>query len=244
MKTKIAGLALSMMTLSVSSDTLYGVYVEAGASVSDVEGVMQYRDDNNRFAVDAGSEVNFLGEIKVEHFIPLFPNFRVATDSYGFDDAVSSGGFSYSGVNYGANFETQADVSETTGTLYYEILDNVVSLDVGMSLKNVKGDFIFGADDARTLAIDTWVPMAYGAIALVIPSTNLKLGGMVESIAIGDSDYTLVDAYLGYELIDNLAVDATIKVGYRTRNIVLEDVDNTTFDFDSSGVYSSVQFHF
>jgi outer membrane protein len=73
-------------------------------------------------------------------------------------------------------------------------------------------------------------------------SFNLFANGNLLSI----DDHKLYDYQVGvsYELIDNLAVDVNLTVGYRAVKIELEDLDNLYTNIDFKGAFAGVVVHF
>lgn len=246
LKTLLATGIIGLSALSVSADTLYGIYINVGAGQGALSGDANYDGADNAFKMDEDKNTVTFGTVKLEHPIPLIPNFRVAAETYDFTNPSTASGFEFGGVTYNEVFTTGMKGTETTGTLYYEILDNWVSVDVGVSVKNVDMDLVFtGESMPNTMEnLSIWVPMAYGSVEFAIPATGVIIGGEVETLALNDNEFTLTDFYVGYEVIDLVAVDATMKLGYKNRQVILDDVDGFNMDLSGETVYGSVQFHF
>ena len=49
---------------------------------------------------------------------------------------------------------------------------------------------------------------------------------------------------IGYDLIDNIAVDVALTAGYREVAIELDDVDNISADLEFSGFFAGLEVHF
>jgi outer membrane protein len=176
----------------------------------------------------------------------LVPNVRFAVEGYDFDTKALSDGFEFDNEVYNMSFDTTFNGSETTGTFYYELLDNVVSLDAGLSIKNIDVDVEFNSDvNAGTAEnINIWLPTLYVSAEAYVPFAGVTIGGMVETVSYDGNDVTVVDAYIGYEVLDLVAADVMVKVGYKARDIKIDDVEDFTMDLSNESVYASVQVHF
>ena len=73
---------------------------------------------------------------------------------------------------------------------------------------------------------------------------GLSVYGDVNMLAIGD--HSLVDYQVGvaYALLDNIAVDLDVQVGYSSWSLKLDDLDDINTDLDFSGVYAGLEVHF
>ena len=49
---------------------------------------------------------------------------------------------------------------------------------------------------------------------------------------------------VAYALLDNLAVDLRLKLGYRAINLRLDDIDNLYADLDFKGAFAGIELHF
>jgi len=243
---KLALISLMVCSTQVNADMLYGIYVEAGVSRSTLSGDVFYGSSDNNFTIVDEDSQNPFASIKIEHPIPLIPNIRVAMEKYDFNATGLSNGFEFDGEGYNIAFDTGFSGSETTGTLYYEILDNVVSLDLGVSVKNINADVSFDSDmnSPTSENINIWIPTVYASAEAYIPFAGVIVGGQLESIAYDGNEFTIADVYVGYEVLDLIAADITVKLGYKIRNIKLNDVESFTMDLSNESAYASIQVHF
>ena len=156
----------------------------------------------------------------LEHPVPLLPNFKYATI------AVTAAGNT---VN------TILDLDQTDATLYYEILDNVVSLDLGVTARQVDGTF-------TTLGSSTTfsgtVPMIYAAAEIILPA-GFALAAEINTISSGDDKITDVTAKLTYTTDFNLGIE----VGTRTQSLEV-NVDTVQTDIEFSGLFAGDYFKF
>jgi len=156
----------------------------------------------------------------LEHPVPLLPNFKYATT------ATTAAG---SGVN------TVFDLDQTDATFYYEILDNVVSLDIGVTARKVDG--VFATGGSSTTFSET-VPMIYAAAEIALPA-GFALVGEINTISSGDDDITDITAKLTYTTDFNLGIE----VGTRTQSYEVS-IDTVQTDIEFSGLFAGVYFKF
>jgi outer membrane protein len=156
----------------------------------------------------------------LEHPVPLLPNFKYATT------AVTAAG---SGIN------TVFDLDQTDATLYYEILDNAVSLDIGVTARKIDGIFTTGG---LSETFSETVPMIYAAAEISLPA-GFALVGEINTISSGDDKVTDIIAKLTYTTDFNLGVE----VGTRKQTYDVS-VDTIQADIEFSGLFAGVYFKF
>jgi outer membrane protein len=179
----------------------------------------------------------------VEHPIPLIPNVRL---KYSDLDQTESGVLStdfdtnpFNGVTSGP-IETNLDLSNVGLVLYYEILDNWVSADVGLDLRKFDGQLkISNATETSQTDIDEFLPLGYVSAEFAMPFTDMSAG--VEISAISYSGNSIHDAKVRLRQGFSLAF---IEIGYRQMGIKFDDLSNTDVDIDFSGVYLSTGLDF
>jgi len=198
-----------------------------GSSTVDVE------DD-----LDFDSSGNFEVAVTIEHPVPLIPNVRLKyTDIDQTEDGDISTGFD--GVSAG-DVETNLDLTHADLILYYEILDNWVSVDVGLDIKVFDGQLeISDGTDTSTTDIDDVLPLLYASAEFELPLTDLSFGA--ELSALSYSDNSIYDGKIRFRQGFSLAF---VELGYRQMGIKLDDISNTDIDVDFGGVYLSTGLDF
>lgn len=172
--------------------------------------------------------------ISFEHPIPFLPNAKIKYTNIN----------STTNNNDGAFGSNKVDFTNTDYILYYEILDNIVSADIGLGLANIDGNLKqYNSVQSTTYSLSGNMPMAYASVGAKLPFTGLSAKG--EAIYGGDGDVTLTDiqAELQYNFIKNLLVDVGAKVGYRYMNIDVDKKQNK-YSVDFYGPYVGVDVHF
>jgi outer membrane protein len=169
----------------------------------------------------------------LEHPVPLLPNVRLM---YTKIDHTGSGDttFEFDGQIYGpSNVANDFTIEQTDLVFYYEVLDNVVSLDLGLNVRLL--DIAYKIDDGSSNtdgSVSAPVPMVYGLIG-GSPWPGLMLSAEGSFISYSGntlSDFTArisytTDFFVGFE------------AGYRTQTIELDDVDDTNANLDFKGPF-------
>lgn len=240
---------LTAMTLGVPAhaDTVLGL--TAGAQIWDMDGKGKIGSTGQNLSndLDFAKDTQNVYYIALEHPIPLIPNIK-----FKHTDLKSQGkgnvNFTFEGSVFTGAVTTDVDLSHNDIVLYYELLDNVVSLDLGLNVIQAKG-FVAVTEDSlpsNTQRVDFkgYLPTLYLAAAVQLPLTGLSIGGEISGLAIGDSSFYDYQLQLQYNFIDNAAIDIGIQLGYRATKLELDDVDTLNSDLTFSGPYAGLQVHF
>lgn len=181
----------------------------------------------------------------LEHPVPVLPNVRLRHIDM---DETANGNIDdieFNGVTFpaDADVKTNLDLSHLDLILYYEILDNYVSVDVGVDVKKFDGQLdiqeIDNPSNRSVTKIDETIPMLYGAAEVELPLTGLAFGGSVSVISFdGDS---MQDTRV--RLRQNIGL-AFLELGYRQFSLDIEDVSSVDVDMDIKGVYLSTGLDF
>ena len=139
------------------------------------------------------------------------------------------------------------DIDSLDGTLYYEVLDNWVSLDLGLT-----GRFLDGFVEVQEtnglvqdrLDIEVLVPMLYGHARFDLPFSGLAAGVRGNAIAFSGSNLIDLEAYLQLDFDLIPAFDVGIQGGFRRLSLELDDVDNLNSDAAFDGAYVALTAHF
>jgi len=227
----VASTALSADVLGLSASLSYWTpensgHIQSGGDKIDVENDLGFGDEE--FLIFTGA---------FEHPVPLIPNVRLQF----FDmDQVAHGSVSnvdFDGQNFDGAIQTSLDLTHYDFTLYYEILDNWVNLDLGITAKVFDGQLILRDQDSGASSktdIDDVIPMLYGSASFEFPITSLSAG--IEGSAIsfdGDTAYDLV-ARLRYQF-GFFGAEA----GYRAIAVEVDDISGIDVDTALEGPYIS-----
>lgn len=244
-------LALLATALTLSSyahaDTLLGVHAGADFWRTSSSGGFANTAQQQAFDFDKDSQYSYY--IAFEHFVPVLPNVRIQYNKLETQGATTLGnGFNFADVNFtnGSTVQAEVDLSNVDYVLYYEVLDNaLVSLDLGVNAKHVKGDItVRTADRFANERVSQWLPMLYADAKVGILATGLDLFASGSATAWKDSHLYDFQAGIGYQLVDNTLIDVRVKLGYRAADLQLDDIDGVYSDLDFKGVFAGVHVHF
>jgi outer membrane protein len=182
----------------------------------------------------------FQGYISFEHPIPIIPNILVQRTVIDTDANGNLNGKEFDGVTFPGAVKSTIDLTHTDATLYYEILDNWISLDIGLTARFFEEGFeIKDQNQSASLDVDEVIPMIYAAIKFDLPLTGLYVGADGNGITYDDDTILDMKAMIGWESSIGLGIEA----GYRYFDIQYED-NQEEADVTIEGVYAGLFFHF
>lgn len=247
----VAALLITPILLVVAphaqADTILGIY--AGGQIWDTDSAGRIGSGDSQQAFAFGDERQQSLYIALEHPLPLIPNIKLRQNDLSTAGATAlASDFSFAGTTFanGASISSSVDLSHTDVTLYYEIFDNdLLSLDLGVTGKKVDGWLaVRDAQSESRLQSDGWVPTGYAQLRVGIPATPLTAYALANAISIDDSSIRDIEAGIEYRLLDNLAIDLNLQLGYRDIQIELDDLDSAYTDLQFKGPYLGVEVHF
>ena len=252
MKKVLVASTLALCLSPLAHADFVGITLGASAWNQDYEGTVQSGSESLDLQQTLGldNETNNVFYASFEHPIPLVPNIALGRTEL---DISSSNtideGFDFAGVPFPAdsNITTQTDFSHTDLTLYYELLDNWIALDVGVTLRQfdegVELSYRPIADGPRISAnedFDDTIPLLYAAAKFDLPLTGLYLGGDIKGVNYdGDSiiDYKI---NIGYETSLGFGLEA----GIRSLELDVSNGRTENADVTIDGSYASIYYHF
>ncbi|WP_444942309.1 TIGR04219 family outer membrane beta-barrel protein [Microbulbifer sp. ZKSA004] len=243
---KKSALALSTLLAcgTASADTILGLDATAGAWLPGYSGNIgtdEYKLDNLSLSED---NITFL-QVALEHPIPLVPNVLLAhsnIDTDGDDTLATSVTFDDETFTANSEIRTDLNLTHTDATLYYEILDNWVNLDVGLTARMYDGEFTAVSDtQAETVDLTGYLPMAYGMARFDLPFTGWSVIAQGNATAYRGDTHTDLTAKLRWDFVP--AVDFAIEAGYRVMTLDLEELDDLQSDIEIKGPYIGFNLH-
>jgi len=244
MKNKIFA-AIAALTIPVAAQADFiGIHVGGGAW-------------NSGFSGDIIADVSLDGDLNIhgdtgsyiyaafEHPVPLIPNIKVARTTM--DDAATgnlSTNFDFNGTSYVVNetVMTELDLSHTDFTLYYEVIDTGLDLDLGITARYFNGDV--GLNGNRE-AIDVVLPMLYGRAKIGLPFTGTYIGGEGNIISYSGNQLADLAVHIGWETENFIFPEFGVQLGYRRFTLdVSEDDADVAVDARADGVFVNLTAHF
>ena len=231
---------LTTTPLFASAD-IAGLYAGGGVWQSNPAGTL----GNTSISLD--NSLNFDEEnsnylfIALEHPIPLLPNLRLSrTDLEWAGQGTVPAGTSLDEVVFPIDQAVAADLdlSHTEITFYYEVLDNIVDLDLGLTARIFDGEAsLIGASQQERVELDAVIPMLYGKAGIDLPFSGLSAA--VSGNWINVNDFHLIDwsAELNYDFSIAPTLEAGLSIGYRSMLIEIDDQDELQSDAEFDGLF-------
>ena len=235
---------------AAQADTLLGLYIGADGWRTATDGSFANTSQLQEFNFADKTQQSYY--VALEHPIPLLPNIRLQHNELQSAGITAlSADFSFAGESFTVDTElqNQIDLTNNDYVLYYEILDNdLVSLDLGVNAKYINGSVAVAETAANGMVAvqdaSTFIPMLYGSAIVGLPLTGLELFAQGSFVSYDGSRVYDMQGGIAYALLDNLAVDLRVKLGYRAVNLRLDDIDDLYANVDFKGVFAGVELHF
>ena len=174
-------------------------------------------------------------QLILEHPIPLLPNIkyqRFKLESSGSNTPAL--GINFEGELFDGNVTSTFDLTHNDIVLYYEVLDNWISLDLGVDFKRFDGEVgLIDSDSDKTIFIDETIPLLYLSARFDLPFSGFYIGADIMSIELGDSSAEDSTIMLGYQSGSGLGFEGGIK----KFSIQLNDVNNLNTNLEYDGIY-------
>jgi outer membrane protein len=250
MKKSFLALSITLAASSASADVL-GVHGKAAVWQMNYSGDVTDLDSGSRavdFEDDFGFDDDTIGfaEIAFEHPVPLIPNFKLAYTGIDSDETNEiTEEFVFDGETYSANTEIATDFKADMYdlTAYYEVLDNWVQADVGLTIRYLDANIDI-LDTTTNITSEeefsTPVPYLYGAAQFDLPLTNVYGAVSVNFLTFDDITTYDVQASLGWMPLEFIGAE----VGYRQFAIEADDIEDYDLDFTMSGPYIAAKVDF
>ena len=181
--------------------------------------------------------------ITLEHFVPIIPNVRLQYTNLDYSGSGTST-FTFNGQNFTGNVVSDIQMSALDLIAYYEILDNVVSLDLGVNIRKLDIDYTIKSTSAgivttTTDSLSQTIPMLYALVG-ASPWPDFLLSAEISYLSYSGSTLSDFTAKISYTSSLFIGIEA----GYRSLNLQLDDVEDTNADvtFDGPFVGAYVKF--
>ena len=201
-------LALCAGSVMASASTLLGFGIEADYYAPEAKGDFRYTDNGVTSAThfNGDNDSRYQVGLYLEHPIPMLPNLR----------ADFTPETSFSGTDSIAGTNT-VKFSQIDTTLYYELLDNVVDLDLGLTGKYVKGDVTGTVNQS----FDIIIPMVYLAAGVKIPALPVRLDGDIKYVGYSGNSVSDMRIKAAWDVFAGLEAVA----GYRYESLKIDEND-------------------
>ena len=214
-------------------------------------------DLTGSFGSTGGSQINLMTDLGLdepapsnivlilEHPIPLLPNVKYQSldlDSSGSNFVDPLDPLNFEGQSFSGAVSSTFDLSHDDIVLYYEVLDNWVSLDFGLDLKVFDGEVeMTDGGPGQTVLIDETVPLFYISARFDLPFSGFYVGADINNnFNTGDGSAEDSSIMLGYESGSGLGIEGGIK----KFSLELNDINNLNADLEYDGIYLNGYLHF
>ena len=178
-------------------------------------------------------------KVYIEHPLAMLPNVKLSYTALSHEGNSQVTLFSWGDiVNLTGEVDSSLSLDMTDATLYYEISDNWVNFDVGLTLRYLTGNMDVNHED---ISFSTFVPLLYAKTRFDFPVTDLSL--QLEANAVSFSGITSYD----YELSARytLAMGIGLEAGYKAFHLDSNDLlDGFDANMDFSGPYAAAIWDF
>ncbi len=249
MKSRLILASLMLLAWGAAPADTLGVRAGVSYWAYDIQGTARYKSKNSADDIDVQDDLGYnddtlvSGYIVLEHPIPLLPNIKVSKTAIDTSaNGVLSATFNYGNVTFTASDKVASDLKldQVDVTLYYQVLDNVVNVDLGLNAKYIDSEASIRSLTTPTLKeqanISAWVPMLYAGAGVDLPFSGLALSADGSYIGYSGSsfyDYSLRATYTTPWVVG-------LEAGYRKVKLDLDDIDNSYANVDFSGPYGGI----
>ena len=236
-------LAISL-PFTATADTLS---ISAGGGVWNAAPAGSFKKTTDPGSVDVKEDLFWDTEaqgyafITFEHFVPIIPNARLMLTNI---DQSGSGtaNFTFDGTTYTGNVSNDFSIQTIDLLLYYEVLDNIVSLDLGLNIRKLQVDSTITETSTNTVStdsLDETIPMVYLLVG-GSPWPDLILSGELSYVAFAGSSISDFTAKVAYTTNFFVGFEA----GYRKQKYVFDDISGNDANLDFDGVFAGAYLKF
>jgi len=198
------------------------------------------------------SNENIFLKAYIEHPAPMLPNIKLAYTQLSHEGKGEVGDFTWGGIHIPSlgTIENSLDISKYDLTLYYEVLDNWVEADVGVTLGYIDGNIAVTAltgigpmsiSATEDTDFSLFMPTLYGKARFNVPNTDLSLQFEGDVFSYDDTTYYNYELSARYTFSMGLGIE----VGYKAQHLDSSDLaDGLVVDIDFDGPYAAVVWDF
>ena len=181
----------------------------------------------------------------LEHPVPIIPNVKIMStkiDHTGEGDA----NFDFDDKTFNGNVKNDFSIEALDLIAYYEVLDNIVSLDLGLNVRSLKVDYNIDSDGGNSFpsenankSINETIPMLYALVG-VSPLPDLIISGEISYMTFDGSTASDITAKIAYTTSFFVGLEA----GYRSQTYEFDDVSGHDADLAFDGVFAGAYLKF
>ena len=232
----------------------------ASADMAGIEvGAYQWNPDYTGSITSSGEGIDLVDDLgysddthnvvwaSLEHPIPVIPNIKIVSSDFSSNaENVLTRTINFEDQEFTANENVSSviDMSNIEYTIYYELLDNWINLDGGITLRDYDGVVSLKTDPAGSnldehQSLNFMIPLLYVKGRVDLPFTGFFVDGEINIISLDGNSISDTAFSLGYESEIGLGA----KAGFRTFSMDVDESDLLA-DIEFKGAYISAFFHF
>jgi outer membrane protein len=249
LKYAAAGAIMAALPLSAQAAPLIDVEVGAALWSHSPSGWVSVEGD--RFDLEdelgLGREQRGFVWALLQHPVPALPNVKLRYNPLSFSGTGTvTATRNFGPITIGGNTEVQsrAKLDHLDAILYYQPLDNWVSLGFGLNIKLFDGEFHIqetaDPDNSHTETFSGPLPLLYLNAAFEFPATGLSVRFEGSGIAYSGNRIIDASAAVRYQVLPLLHVEA----GYRRLELRIDEFDDIDADMRIDGPYAGLLLRF
>lgn len=201
-------------------------------------------DLQKEFGLDKSTNGSFY--LAFEHPIPALPNIKLQYSKVSTTGSRRlSGAITFDNTTYNANdtINTRFVLDNADLILYYEVLDNWVSLNFGLDIKYFDGQVAIESTATSNSGQHDFtvpLPMLYAKVQFDTPTTGFYIGAEGSGIKAGSAQVVDFKLLAGYESDIGFGGE----LGWRKLGIDSDDADDMVVDISVEDFFANVTYHF
>ncbi len=208
--------------------------MQAGATGFDLQDDLGFGKESYQFFV-----------LGLKHPVPVLPNVRLQYSQLDTSARATLGQdieFMDETFSTGTSVNSELDLTQIDGILFYNLWDTVLSLDLGLNFRYLDGELrLSGGGDSASASFSGVLPLLHGRARVDLPFTGFWVGAQVDGVAYSGNRLLESTLSLGWRAGLGLGVEG----GWRRYELKLDDLDSLDkSDLDISGPYAGVSWVF
>jgi outer membrane protein len=227
------------------ADTIFTFHTGVQTWLHDNSGELSLNDRRYRGSekIDQNNKHDLSLFIAIEHSIPFLPHIKLRQSNLKISHFFESlcGGTGTLPINCFPR--PSIDLNHLDTTLYYEISDNWINLDLGLSFLYFNGNVEFNfqeSDPINHIDYNEVVTAIYGKAQFALPISGLSTS-ITANIGTFSSN-TIIDFEVAAQY--EIGLGFNIETGYRQQIIDFEDIAGSRTESQSKGLFAALNFHF
>lgn len=180
----------------------------------------------------------------LEHLKSALPNTKIQKSNlYSRSTSASNTEINFGGTTFSAynQLNNQIDLSHKAYIMYYEILNDDLSVDIGLNLMKFKGNIYLQSKDlSGKVKLTEYVPTIFGKATYKVPQTTMTLGIEGSALSISANKISEYKFYLGWQSDSALGTE----IGYHYLDADWNEVEHSIGDISYKGLYANITFHY